>query len=111
MEVLMKSGELTEKENEILRKLLLEKNIQEYEILVPIGEGRELPESSYQDEIESISGTVVTATDAYGFWLDWINDHYTLGDEKGNWYKININEFTDAEDIIAAQQQLQQKKQ
>ncbi len=39
----MKGGELTEKERGILKKLLQEKNIQEYEIVVPIGEGKGTP--------------------------------------------------------------------
>ena len=88
----MRDGELTEKEREILRRLLQEKEIREYEIVLPIGEGRELPGSTYEDEIESISSIVVTATAVYGFWLDWIHDHYTLGDEKGNWYQVKMEE-------------------
>jgi hypothetical protein len=111
MEKIMGSQENYAKEREIIRRLLSKKNIQEYEIVLLSGEGKELPGSTYEDEIELTSGTIVTATAAYGFWLDWIDDHYTLGDEQGYWYEVNINEFRDADDILAAQQRLRQKGQ
>jgi hypothetical protein len=111
MEKIMSAQENYAKEQEIIKHLLNGKNIQEYEIVLPSGEGKELPGSTYEDEIETVSGTIVTATAAYGFWLDWVDGHYTLGDEKERWFEVNINEFRDADDILAAQQRLQQKSQ
>jgi hypothetical protein len=105
----MISGELTKKEVAIIHQLLLQKGIDQYEIFVPVGEGRDLPGSTYDCEVESLSGTVVTSTDVYGFWLDWINEHYTLGDEKECWFKVDISKFHGPEDIISIQHQLQQK--
>lgn len=88
----MYRGDLTEKEDSIIRQLLKMKGINVYEIVVPVGEGRELPGGAYEDEVESLSGTIVTATAAYGFWLDWIDGHYTLGDEKDNWMEVDMSQ-------------------
>ncbi|GER89986.1 hypothetical protein KDW_41480 [Dictyobacter vulcani] len=53
-----------------------------------------------------LSGAIVTATAVYGFWLDWVDGHYTLGDEQGSWRKIDMSQCLDPEGTIAAQQRL-----
>jgi hypothetical protein len=106
----MRSGKLTEKEKMIIRNLLSEKGITDYEIVMPVNEGKELPGSTYEDEIELLSGTLVTVTAVYGFWLDWVDGHYTLGEEKGNWHEFNLNDLSHDEDILAALNRLQRKK-
>ena len=98
----MSGKENYRKEREIIHHLLNRKNITRYEIVEISGEGRELPGSTYEEEIETVSGTLVTATAVYGFWLDWIDDHYTLGEEKGNWHEFSISDPAHDEDILEA---------
>ena len=74
----------------------------------PVSEGEDLPGGTYEGEIESVSGTIVTATAVYGFWLDWIDGHYTLGDEQSSWMEVDMSEMRDPEGIIAAQRRLRQ---
>ena len=69
---------LTDRESEIIRYLLAQRGIGAYEIVRPIGEGRDLPGSTYQAEVEEISGYIATATSAYYFWLVWYNGDYSL---------------------------------
>lgn len=102
----MHGWNLTEKEDAIIRQLLKMRGIEVYEIVLPVGEGRDLPGGAYEGEVELLSGTVVTATAVYGFWLDWIDGHYTLGDERDNWREVDISKAQDPEDLIAAQQRL-----
>lgn len=103
---MMEFGKLTRREQEIVHHVLLEYGITDYEILNPLSEGHDLPGSTYEGEIEWISGTIVTPITAYSFWLDWIDGHYTLGKEQGFWREIDLEEDADAEAIIALQQQL-----
>jgi hypothetical protein len=56
-----------------------------------VGEGKQLPGSTYPSEIESISGSVITPTTIYDFWFDWFDDHYTLGEEKGYWEECPLD--------------------
>jgi len=37
-----------------------------------------------------MSGYVITPTNVYRFWLDWIDEHYTLGEDDGIWREIAI---------------------
>jgi hypothetical protein len=106
----MSGGESYKKEREIIHHLLSKKNITKYEIVEISGEGRELPGSTNEDEIETVSGTIVTATAVYGFWLDWIDGHYTLGEEKGNWHEFSVSDPAHDEDVLAALHRLQRKK-
>ena len=73
----MHKGNLTPKEEDIMRQLLNQHGISRYELVGAVGEGKSLPGSSYPCEIESLSGTVVTPTTAYTFWLDWENNNFT----------------------------------
>jgi hypothetical protein len=74
----MQGGELTAREAEIIRQLLAEHGITEYEIIGATPEGKDLLGSTYDGEIELLSGTAVTATTVYSFWLDWEEGGYTL---------------------------------
>lgn len=71
----MEKGILTPKEEEVLRTLLAQKGITRYELDELMNEGASLPGSSYPLEIESMSGTVITPTAIYDFWLDWVDMH------------------------------------
>ena len=102
----MRDG-LTEREAEIIRQLLTKRGITEYEIIEEVGEGKQLPGSTYSGEIESISGLVVTVTAAYVFWLDWGGDTYILD----NWREIPFDRWGAAKDkILEAQQRLRQNR-
>ena len=106
----MQKGRLTSREVEVIRQLLAERGITEYEIVGAVNEGKSLPGSTYPCEIETISGTVVTETKAYLFWLDWFNGNYTLGEHRDFWEEISLDEAgADKEAIMEAQQRLRQK--
>ena len=105
----MKGGALTAREAEIIDQLLAERGITTYEIVQPTGEGKELPWSTFAWEIESLSGTIVTETTVYGFWLDWINGTYTLGEPKGYWFEVPVEEMLDPDDVLEAQHRLREK--
>jgi hypothetical protein len=97
---------LTTREAEIIRQLLAERGITEYDFIGVVPEGKELPGSTDEEEIESVSGTVVTPVAAYDFWLDWDGRGYTFG----VWDEVDMANTLDKEEILAVQQQLQQKK-
>ncbi len=105
----MRGGDLTLQEAAIIHQLLAERGITKYEIVQPINEGRPLPGSPDDYEIESLSGTIVTPTNVYGFWLDWdpINKKYTLGEHKDYWQEVYPDEILHPEDV-EAQRRLQQ---
>jgi hypothetical protein len=105
----MQGGELTPQEAEITRRLLAQYGITEYEIIGATNEGKSLPGSTYPCETETLSGTVVTATTAYDFWLDWFEGNYTLGEHRGYWQEVNLDETLDKEEILEAQQRLRQR--
>lgn len=63
----------------LIHDLLAEKGILQYELLHEVSEGRMLP--PYQHVyIEDCSGTIVTSTAVYCFWLDWVDGRHTLGE-------------------------------
>jgi hypothetical protein len=106
----MLKGLLTEREKEVLRTLLSQRGITRYSLFDVCAEGTSLPGSTYPLEIESMSGKVITSKEVYSFWLDWIDDHYTLGEEDGFWKRCNVEELYDGTQIRQIQQQLQAGK-
>jgi hypothetical protein len=63
----------------LIRDLLAEKGILQYELLEEASEGHDLP--PYQNFfIEDCTETVVTSTTVYRFWLDWVDGRHTLGE-------------------------------
>jgi hypothetical protein len=103
-------GGMTPREAEIIHQLLAERGITEYEIIGATPEGKDLPGSSYDGEIETLSGTVVTATTAYDFWFDWFEGNYTLGEHRGYWQEVHPDETgPDRDKILEAQQRLRQR--
>ena len=102
----MHKGNLTHKEEDILRQLLNQHGISRYEIVGAVGEGKSLPGSSYPGEIESLSGTVVTPTTAYSFWLDWENNNFTLGEEDDTWSELSPEEIASDSEVTEAMQHL-----
>jgi hypothetical protein len=104
----MRAGNLSSREEEIIRQLLSGHGIVEYELAEMVNEGQTLPGSSYPGEIEAISGYVVTATSVYMFWLDWYQGHYTLGEHRGFWEEVPLNKLgRDKERILGIQKRLQ----
>ncbi len=97
---------LTVRQAKIIHQLLMERGITDYEIIGATPEGKDLPGSTYEGEIESVSGTVVTATTAYDFWLDWFEGNYTLGEHRGFWEEVNLDKTLDKDEIVASQQRL-----
>jgi hypothetical protein len=89
----MRGMSLTEKEGRVIQELLLKKGITEYDIIPEAPGGKTLPGNTESDPIDSLSGFAVTAFLVYSFWLDWYEDHYTLGDEDGFWEEGNIDDF------------------
>jgi hypothetical protein len=106
----MEKGRPTEKEKEVLRILLAQHGITNYQLFDLMNEGRNLPGSSYPLEIESMSGMVITSTEVYDFWLDWVDEHYTLGEEDDIWKLRQVEELRDRETIKQVQQQLREKE-
>lgn len=96
----------TQREREVLRTLLAQKGITRYELYELTNEGKSLPGSSYPLEIESMSGMVITPSEVYNFWLDWVDGHYTLGEEDGIWRERHIEELFNRDRIKQIQQQL-----
>ncbi len=89
----MHGGMFTPQEEELLRTLLAQKGITRYQLFETVGEGKQLPGSTYPSEIESISGFVITPTNIYYFWFDWFDEHYTLGEEEGYWEEYPLEEM------------------
>lgn len=104
----MNKGSLTSKEEEILHRLFNRHGIVRYEIVGAVGEGVSLPGSTYPCEIESLSGTVVTPTTAYSFWLDWADNDYSLGEHDGTWRELNSDARMNNYEVVEAQQRLTQ---
>jgi hypothetical protein len=102
----LREGRLSGREEVILRWLLEKKEITTYEIVGATPAGRELPGSVYPGEVESWYGYVVTATAVYFFQLDWLDGHYTLGEEDGLWQKVNPAQTDEKERIVEAQERL-----
>jgi hypothetical protein len=103
---------LTDREREIIRYLLAQRGIGAYEIVRPIGEGTDLPGSTYEAEVEKISGYIATATSAYYFWLVWYNGDYSLDP----WSELDPPSLADSRDgdmveIVEAQQRLRREEQ
>lgn len=86
----MKGFVMTEREQEIIRSLLAPLGITEYDVVVYANSGYDLPESSYSGEISSFEGFIVTAEKIYSFWLDWVDGHYTLGQEEELWEEVEL---------------------
>jgi hypothetical protein len=62
----------------LIRDLLAERGIFQYELLEEVNEGHDLP--AYQGFfIEDGTATVVTPTAVYRLWLDWVDGRHTLG--------------------------------
>ncbi len=99
------SDGLTPREQEILRQLLAKRGITEYEILGATPEGKDLPGSTYDGELELLSGVVVTATKAYDFWLDWVEGNYTFS----IWREVDLEKARDKDEILAAQQRVRRR--
>jgi len=106
----MQESILTERETEILHSLLVQRGITTYQIFDPCHEGHGLPGGTYPDEIQSTSGEVITPTDVYGFWLEWVDGHYTLGEEDGSWKIRDVEELYDKVQILQIQQQLRKEE-
>jgi len=103
----VEKGKLTQKEEQIIRNLLVERGITKYQLFELTGEGKCLPGSTYPWEIESLSGYVITPTSIYTFWLDWENERYSLGERDGLWKEIHITETgKDADSIRKIQRDL-----
>lgn len=66
----------------LIHELLVRKGIVVYVLTEELNEGRNLPHHPRFGDIENCSGTVVTPTTAYSFWLDWIDGRYSLGEER-----------------------------
>src|SRR5260370_34865444 len=84
----MEKGMLTKREEEVLRTLLVQRGITTYQLFEVTQEGKQLPGSTFPLEIESMSGYVIMPTNVYVFWLDWVDGHYTLGEEDGTWREV-----------------------
>jgi hypothetical protein len=102
----LREGRLSGREEVILRWLLEKKEITTYEIVGATPAGRELPGSVYPGEVESWYGYVVTATAVYFFQLDWLDGHYTLGEEDGLWQQVNPDQTDEQARIGEAQERL-----
>ncbi len=103
--------ELTQREQEVIRDLLAQQGILSYEILVNAPEGS-LPQGTFPKEVRAISGSIVTSSTIYAFWLDWYDGHYTLGHEEGFWSEETFSELSLPDQAAAREMQrsLQQKE-
>ena len=104
----MRLGILTAHETEIIHRLLTKHNIARYEVVGAVGEGKALQGSTGPGDVESLSGTIVTTTKAYSFWLDWSEDGYTLGEKNGQWRELSTDAMKDYE-IVEAQERLRKQ--
>src|SRR5713101_3888805 len=103
----MEKGMLTKREEELLRTLLVQRGITTYQLFEVTQEGKQLPGSTFPLEIESMSGYVITPTNVYVFWLDWVDGHYTLGEEDGTWREVATETIgRDKDRVIQIQQQM-----
>src|SRR5260370_34901501 len=103
----MEKGMLTKREEEVLRTLLVQRGITTYQLFEVTQEGKQLPGSTFPLEIESMSGYVIMPTNVYVFWLDWVDGHYTLGEEDGTWREVATETlWRDKDRAIQIQQKL-----
>jgi hypothetical protein len=87
---------LSNRETEILQLLLAQQEITYYtlaSISYPDDEEKPLPGSAYPGEIVERKGFVVTPTHIYQFWFNWIDNHYTLGNEMGRWGEADLEQL------------------
>ncbi|HZU68546.1 MAG TPA: hypothetical protein VFA09_14815 [Ktedonobacteraceae bacterium] len=105
----MHDGKLTQQEAMIIHQLLAKHGITQYEVVGAVEEGKTLPGSRGPRDIELLSGTVVTSTTAYSFWLDWVDGDYTLGEQSGEWRELAPGNIASDFEIRAAQQRLREK--
>jgi hypothetical protein len=106
-ENLMRGGRPSRREAEIIHSLLVQKGITSYQLFEMVEEGNLYPGSTYPDEIESISGRVITPTAIYDFWFDWDDEHFSLGEEEGYWEELPLEDLgQDRDKILQIQQQL-----
>ena len=106
----MDKGMLTQREEEVLRMLLMQKGITEYRLFEVTQEGKQLSGSTFPLEIESMSGYVITPTKVYSFWLDWIDGHYSLGEEDSIWREEIVEALGRYKDrIMQIQQELRKR--
>src|SRR5579872_1709393 len=83
----MHGGKLTIREAEIIRQLLADRGIHDYEFVQTVNEGKDLPGSTSMGEIELLSAIIATADTAYSFWLDWTEGQYILK----HWHEFDLN--------------------
>ena len=102
----MHNGVVTLYEAQLLRRLLAQHAITDYEIVGAVEEGAILPGSTSPRDIESFSGYVVTATNAYSFWFDWQDGSYTLGERNGTWRKLTADDIKNNDEVLEAQRRL-----
>jgi hypothetical protein len=81
---------VTTERQQLIHDLLAEKGITQYELTSEVSEGNMLPPYQNFSTIENCSGTVVTPTAVYGFWLGWANGRHTLGEERGFWHEYTL---------------------
>jgi hypothetical protein len=103
----MHGGMPSRREAEIIHSLLVQKGITRYQLFEMVEEGNLYPGSTYPGEIESISGSVITPTAIYDFWFDWVDEHFSLGEEDGTWRERRLEDLGQERDtILQIQQQL-----
>ena len=106
----MEKGMPSKREEEVIRTLLAGRGITTYQLFEVTNEGKQLPGSTYPLEIESMSGYVITPEKVYLFWLDWVDDHYTLGEENGIWKEIAVDDLgRDKEKAVQILRQLRKE--
>lgn len=101
----MNAGNLTRREAEIIHQLLKEKGITMYEIEHVVPEGKALPGSIVPDEVEELSGSIVTLDAAYQFWLDWERDHYIFS----SWHEGSPELVRKVQSFAEARRRLQRR--
>lgn len=105
----MRGFVLTNTEQEIIKALLAEIGITDYEVVPYAREGGDLPGSSYPSEITSFSGFIVTAEKIYELWFDWYEEHYTLGQEKGCWEETSLEALENDKRLYAFLKEMQER--
>ena len=100
----MIGSKLTDREKEIIADILQKKGIREYAVVRAVPEGEDLPGSAFESQIELLSGTIVTETKAFDFWLDWKDDAYTFS----IWREVDLVKRSERnrQEILEAQQRL-----
>lgn len=103
--------ELIQREQEIIRDLLAQQGILSYNFLLNAPEGR-LPQGTSPKEVRAMSGSIVTSSKIYSFWLDWYDGHDTLDHEEGFWSEETLSELSLSDQAVAREMQrsLQQEE-